>query len=260
MTTRWSFEALAIEQVKNNKYERNFFRYDMGISQADWNSNLLIKALKADLNQSYNYKDDPDYREVVTGNLTRLNYHIGELSREAGFGNPALLNLANFDSVRVKETDKYLDSLERKFRQTRKKLVILKDSVASAIKTKIGDKELIQLKENYQNKRLMNTLLEGSGIQQYVKTDKKIIQKNDPLYMIPSSKLGRAHFYAPLKQIGNLQIDTYWFNLLVLWFVILILYLALYYNLLQKLINFFGKPIKRDSTKKEIHLSHSSTD
>ena len=44
MPARWSFEALAVEQFKNNKYEKNFFRYNMEISQNDWYSAILIKA------------------------------------------------------------------------------------------------------------------------------------------------------------------------------------------------------------------------
>ncbi len=57
--------------------------------------------------------------------------------------------------------------------------------------------------------------------------------------MKPTSKYGRAHFYAPYKQMGNIKIDTFWFNLMVLWIVTLVLYFALYYNLLQKLIGVF---------------------
>ena len=36
MAARWSFEALAVEQFKNNKYERNFFKFDLEKSQNDW--------------------------------------------------------------------------------------------------------------------------------------------------------------------------------------------------------------------------------
>lgn len=260
MTTRWSFEALAVEQFKNNKFERNFFRYDMGIRQADWNSFFLIKALKADLKTSISQKDDPDFREKLTGNLRKLNFHIDELNKEAGFNHSINLSLANFDSVAAKETDKHLDSLTRRFRQTRKKLVMQEDSVTKIIKTRIGETELIKLKEDYQNKKLMTGVTEGSGIQQFVNTDTKIIRKNDPVYMKPASKFGRAHFYAPVKQIGNLQIDTFWFDLMVLWFVILLLYMALYYNLLQKLIAWFEKPRTKGILKKATHLSQSSTD
>jgi hypothetical protein len=55
--------------------------------------------------------------------------------------------------------------------------------------------------------------------------------------MKPTSKYGRAHFYAPYKLVGNFKIDTYWFNLLVLWLEVAGLYIALYFNLLSKLIN-----------------------
>ncbi len=42
MTARWSFEALAVEQFKNNRFERNFFRYNLEINQNDWYANFLI--------------------------------------------------------------------------------------------------------------------------------------------------------------------------------------------------------------------------
>ena len=41
MPARWSFEALAVEQFKNNKYEKDFFKYDMEISQNDWYASIL---------------------------------------------------------------------------------------------------------------------------------------------------------------------------------------------------------------------------
>ena len=58
--------------------------------------------------------------------------------------------------------------------------------------------------------------------------------------MRPTSKYGRAQVYAPCKLIGNKAIDTYWFNIIVLWLVTLVLYLILYYNVLQKVITYFG--------------------
>jgi hypothetical protein len=69
-------------------------------------------------------------------------------------------------------------------------------------------------------------------------TSDRIIQKYKPVMMNPLSKYGRAQFYAPYKQIGNVKIDTFWFNLLVLWIVTFGLYIALYYKLLQKGINY----------------------
>jgi hypothetical protein len=58
--------------------------------------------------------------------------------------------------------------------------------------------------------------------------------------MRPVSKNGRAHFYTPYKMIGNLAMDTFWFNIIVLWVVNLMLYMVLYFNLLQKAVVYFG--------------------
>ena len=52
-----------------------------------------------------------------------------------------------------------------------------------------------------------------------IETPDRIIQKFAPVYMRPVSKYGRAHFYAPYKKIGNITIDTFWFNIIVLWIV-----------------------------------------
>ena len=98
----------------------------------------------------------------------------------------------------------------------------------------------MKLKNDYYNKNLEDLVLDRFRVDKYVETGNRIIQKMDPGYMKPVSKLGRAHFYAPYKQIGDIKIDTYWFNIMVLWIVTLVLYIALYYNLLEKLITLFS--------------------
>jgi len=71
-----------------------------------------------------------------------------------------------------------------------------------------------------------------------LETSDKIIQKYEPGFMKSLSKYGRASLYAPYKRIGNHEIDTYVFNALILWIKTFILYIALYYKLLQKAITF----------------------
>ena len=39
-----------------------------------------------------------------------------------------------------------------------------------------------------------------------------------------------------MKRIGNLEIDTVWFNVIFLWIYSALLYLVLYYDLLRKLL------------------------
>ena len=55
--------------------------------------------------------------------------------------------------------------------------------------------------------------------------------------MKPVSRCGRAQFYAPYKQLGEKKINTLQFNIIVLWVVSLLFYIALYYKILQKAVN-----------------------
>ncbi len=48
--------------------------------------------------------------------------------------------------------------------------------------------------------------------------------------MKPGSKYGRAHFFAPYKQIGNLKIGTLIFNVIAIWIMIIFLSVTLYYD------------------------------
>jgi hypothetical protein len=92
----------------------------------------------------------------------------------------------------------------------------------------------------YKNNRLTELLLELAGSRKVViELGDKLLPGAEPGYTKATSKYGRAHFFAPYKRLGNWEIDTFWFNFMVLWMVSIILYAALYFNLLRKLLNYF---------------------
>jgi energy-coupling factor transporter ATP-binding protein EcfA2 len=259
MAARWSFEALAVEQFKNNRYERNFFKYNIERSQNDWYASFLIAALKEDLWECNNYKDSIQFREITDGNFYKLNFYMEKLSSLAGFSYnrtdwQKTLTTENFDPDISKETGKYLDSLAARFRYFRNQYVSRLDSVSTLIVSGIGKEKFIALKNDYNNRSLEDLVLgRTSLIEKTLETNKKIIQRFEPAYMKPTSKSGLAHFYAPFKQIGSISIDTLWFNILVLWIAAFLLYITLYYELLQKAFNFFSYVQGTFRRKKKLH-------
>jgi ABC-type multidrug transport system ATPase subunit len=243
MPARWSFEALVTEQFKSNKYEEKFFRFNMEESQNNWYASFLTDALKKDLWECRYYKDSIKHKGTVANNFAKLNYYFDYLSKLADFGTvpndlKASLTEEHFNSSVEAAAVMYLDSLSRAFRRLSNNARALKDSIV-----KITDKEeLIYLRNNYYNRSLADLVLDRTTVKKTLETDTRIIQKYEPVYMRPVSKYGRAHFYAPYKQIGNFKADTFWFNTAVLWMISLFLYIALYFKLLQKLIAYFENP------------------
>ncbi len=223
MPARWSFEALAVEQYKSNRYEKNFFDYDMEISQNNWYASFLIKALKTDLWLCRQFKDSTRYSDIITGKFGKLTAYTWQLSGLAGFGQPpaglmASLNINGFNTAVADMEEKYLDSLARQFLIFRKKNIDLKESVEISLLEKLGKEGFQDLKDDYTNKKLREILLDEFNQKKTVPTSDKIVQRYEPVYMKPVSQNGRAHFYAPYKQVGEKRIETLWFNIIVLWY------------------------------------------
>jgi hypothetical protein len=112
-------------------------------------------------------------------------------------------------------------------------------SVNDSLEAIIGKDGMLELRESYENKWLKELVLGYNMIEKISETRDKIIIKGQPGYMDPTSKTGRAHFYAPVKKIGNIRIDTHWFNILFIWIGSSGLYLVLYYNLIRRLLEYF---------------------
>jgi ABC-type multidrug transport system ATPase subunit len=254
MAARWSFEALAVKQFKNNRYERNFFKYKMDESNNTFYASFLINALKKDLWIANKYKDSVDYKAAINSKLRKVNYYLDQLSATSGFipvpeNLLVSLNSNTIDSTVMKDARSFLDMLAGRFQKELKKYTDTEDSVSTAIISKIGSDKLVELESNYHNKSLEDIVLDRFRTNQFIETENRIVQKYEPGYMKPLSNYGRAHLYAPYKLIGNIEIDTFWFDLLVLWVVSGVLYLVLYFNFLQKLAPYIERLRFRESDR-----------
>jgi len=239
MATRWAYEAITVEQFKNNKYQQYFFEEDMKISQNDWYASFLIPELIQKVKECELAGTQEAYRAHAEDNMYILNRHIKELSDISGIDYSdieGLLNLENFDSLAIASTLYRLDSLKSWFRKSSLESVAVKDTLIIRLEAKYGKEYLVDLMDNNRNSLLSDILLNRNSTEKLKEHDKFILQKADPVFMKPISKVGRAHFYAPYKLIGSKKIDTLTFNILVIWLMSFVLFGTLYFNSLKVLL------------------------
>jgi ABC-type multidrug transport system ATPase subunit len=244
MPARWSFEALAMEQFRNNRYEKAIFPYDVAISLNDWYSAYMIYDLEKIL---YDCRRAATINDTVKNDCYKLRSYINEMSKTAGFEVPSdiveAIGTNRLDSLSSKKIQMYLMALKIHFTSEKRAVLNSRDSLVKALtKTRSDSLEYINLKTDYYNKGLASFILnDDPGIKKSIERQRKIIRKYQPGYMVPTSLTGRAHFCAPVKVMGNTEIDTFWFNLLVIWSVSIILYSLLYFNVLKRLVGGSGE-------------------
>jgi ABC-type multidrug transport system ATPase subunit len=237
MVTRWAHEALCVEQFKRNRFEKPFFDKDMEISQNDWYASFLVPALKIIADEAYNNKAED--QNTIRNNFLKLDYHIHDLADIAGLkpGKWAeQLNPKDYGEYASSETKLFLDTLKTIFRQRSRAVSLERDSLYQKISGAMGQEKFVALRAANYNENLANFVLNRLTVSKIYDAGNRLVQKSDPVLMRPLSKSGRAHFYAPYKQIGNLAIDTLYFNIMVIWLMTFTLFVALYYNMLHKFI------------------------
>lgn len=105
---------------------------------------------------------------------------------------------------------------------------------------KLGNKEkLLEIKNKYHNKQLADGLTNEKEFMELSIQDDKLVPQKNFIYRFPLKTNGRAHFYAPVKRISNYFIDTFWFNIIVIWIYSCFLFVLLYFDILRKIIAYF---------------------
>ncbi len=180
MPARWSFEAMAVEQFRNNRYERIFFNHEMAISNYGWYSGYLIPILDRYLQECRKTKV-PD--ETFENNFRKIRVYMTEMIDAGNYKMPESLAGAfaeeNPDSSALMQIRRWLDSLEETYRVRYRAAMNSKDSLYKTIATnKIDSGEIIRLKTDYYNNNLaafvLNTNL-GQQVRRKTERDNKEI-------------------------------------------------------------------------------------
>lgn len=239
MATRWAYEAISVEQFRSNRFEKPFFDHEMEISQNNWYASFLMPMLRVKVEECLVAGRDPEYREYVENNFRKIHYHIDCLSEVTGIKPGrwiSSVNYQDFNDITGDDVKLYFDTLRTTFRNNEKRLLAQLDSLKSLKEKQLGQEQFLTLRENNYNERLADIVLNRRTTGKIYEAENRFIQKADPVFMRPGSGYGRAHFFAPYKQIGNLRIGTLLFNVLVIWMMTIVLFITLYYNLLKRFI------------------------
>jgi len=237
MTTRWAYEALTVHQFKNNKFEKNFYEDEQIISTTDYKTSFLIPRLRNKLELCMRRKDSRMDSAAFVRDLKIVSNEMINMIRETNlppFEYIQMLNHKDFNEDVMEHAYGYLYYIEMNLLNEMEKANERKDSTYNKLVKQLGKDGFVNFKQKYYNKDLADILLNRNEINKIYETHDALIQKKDPVFMNPTSNIGRAHFYAPIKIINQVKIETIWYNIFMMWVGCGILYLALYFDLLRK--------------------------
>jgi hypothetical protein len=249
MTSRWAYEALAVNQFKANEFGKLFYKYEKAISESEfkrvyWSEKITgkIQKLEKEIRENKFGNDYENDLALLRGELSKEGeQHKGKTKFK--FIDQLFTGKVNLDIL--KELKIFINegqlagtlrtfyiSLDKKAREEKNKLV---NKLCATPEKKLAFQKL---EEDFTNEALNQLLFNTNDLgERCLEKDGKLIQRINPIYLNPDDNLGRAHFYAPQKKLFGTYYPTFWFNLFVIWMMSLTLAITLYFDGLKKILD-----------------------
>ena len=244
MPTKWSYEALMVNQYKNNDFEAFFYDLKKKESQANFKTVYYIPELKKSVDTVEKYllaSDNGGLHGQAKEELELINNELGEEQERTGldYGARQEMTPGEVDQQALSQTRSYLDQLNQhyqdQFQQANRKL----DNMRGYL-TEKNPKLYQRKKDRYYNESVADQVKKVFEKNKIIQDDNELVQTIDPIYHDPEVEgflNFRAHFFAPRKHVMGAFFSTFWFNVAVVFLMAIILYVTLYYNVLYWILN-----------------------
>ena len=244
--TRWAYEALLVNQFKNNEFEKHFYQIEKEESYYNFKQVYYLPKLNDKLDFLLSHLSEKDTSFKVKNTILLLKHELSLLHKDNKLQDSSFPQFSQWINDSISEdliysTKEYLLNINKYCSQqfliaTSQKEKLL-DFLLSTQKEKYN-----YLRNNYDNESiddLVQKVFEKNKIIEYNHT---LAQNVDPIYQDPIVEGYfdyRAQFYAPVKHFAGHFFDTFYFNILAIWLMSIFAYIILYFNLLKKTLSLF---------------------
>ena len=250
MASRWAFESLCLAQFRYNSFDSQFFKINKGISKASFKIVYWLPEMNSitnELNEALIENDSKSINQAVLL-IQKLRPILQfEVAKENKFNRQVKFPLTSLKTQNISfstilELEKYLSHLERYYRKKLQLNQSQKDRMVEGIIEDVGKEGYLKMYQASHNEALDDFLTRKGEEYRIIHADGHLVQQTDPIYndeVIPRHPVDyRSHFFSPYKYFVGRRFDTFWFDIYVLWFMVFALFLALYFDLLKRIVEF----------------------
>lgn len=236
MISRWAYEGLAVEQSVDNSLSEKTFTFELDKSQAKWKKDYWLPEIKSRIQtlqtpDEHTKKELQDARTILINEIEREDAYWSNLSCESCISDLKSKEMTKDEDF--KNINKFLDYLKNNFNEKVNKNT---RNINNYIH-KIGEKNYIALKKKYTNEALQKLVTNRLESEKVIVHEGRLYQNDDPIYQDPiGTPFFQTHFYAPHKYLFGRKYSTFNINLVFIWIISILTYIALYFDIIRHLL------------------------
>jgi ABC-type multidrug transport system ATPase subunit len=250
MPSRWIYEGLMVDQYKNNKFKKLFFDVEQEESTTDFKVVYYIQELEDvldDCNKYLSGSKDKDATEQFENDLALLRNQLAKENKRVDdiqFIHLDKLTTELFDSSVSSLVTSHFDELKKYYSNRFVAATNKKEKMINLAMSKYSREKYNAIKNVYLNESISDIVRKVFEKNKILRDGDMLIQNVDPIYKMPEAEnylSFRTHFFAPQKHFAGRYYETLWFNIIIVWIFTLLLYVALYFDVLRKSFNLIGE-------------------
>ncbi|MDY0253516.1 MAG: ATP-binding cassette domain-containing protein [Tenuifilaceae bacterium] len=231
MVSRWAMEAAIVHFYKSNPYQKPFFNIEFRESELRFRLLHLIP----ELNQlSLNLRENP--QDITSDDLEAIAHGLITLQRDQSLPNPEYI-FKPWTEMSTFQLADYLADARQTISQQYTNARRQRDKLTQSLypNTDEGREQMDSNRNKYFNRAIDDLVRNKHYPAALIRKDNKFIQKSDPIYQVYPSAVGRSHFLAAYKKIGDSYIETYWYNIMVMTIMTISLYWLFILNIFPRI-------------------------
>jgi len=243
MASSWAFEALAVNQFKNNAFEKYFFEDDKTISEANYKMNYWADALLTKLDDAEKNVRENDAKNLQSNLLTLKNELIDEAKISMIiFNEVEQINASNFNDNLVLKIKNHLEKIKIFYQKKNAEASNHREKTIKQLAPNVASIAAYNTWKLSNENEAINVAVKNSmQAERVIEIENKLVQLNDNVFHQPQQNTFlTSHFYAPQKVVFGKYVDTFWVNILIIWSMTLLLGIALYFNFFAAALKSFG--------------------
>lgn len=235
MASRWAYEGLAVEQATQNRFEILFLEDNIEKTSSEWLKDYWVPEIRRHIdillsNETTSLQKTQSLK-LLRNEIKRADDYWDGIECKNCLTDLSGIHLSESN---FKEIDRFINAIRSDAIITHNKH---RDIIQARI-DKMGIEEFRALQNSYANDAIMKIVTNHAESDKLIIAGNQIYRNDNPIYDLPKDEaFFDTHYYAPYKYIFGYQVETYTANLLFLWAISLITYIALYFDLLKKLID-----------------------
>ena len=245
MVSRWALEAALVSQFVDNEFEQRFYPVEEQIAANRYINVYLLPTVETMLKEGFALAQNDPNDEQAAAKLATVNHEVSNLLARVGRDQLPVAGQINPAQITQEVVDKTLEFLKlyKTFiQQKQEEAMGKKDAIINEM---VARGEYEPMKNKYFNEAVAQTVTNSLSTTRIVAKDGRLHRLSDPVFYTnhqPRHLLDyRTPLYVPIKHFAGITLATTYYNMVVIWFLTLILIIALYNNWLKKLFNLFAR-------------------